>query len=259
MSCIEIKDLSFKYNGHDVLKNINLFVQPGKFTGIIGPNGCGKTTLMKNISNQLNILNQKVFINDLDIKKMNTREIAKKIALVNQNNYIEFEFTALEIVLMGRIAHLGRFQKESKKDIDFALECMKKTNTIEFKDKSIRKLSGGELQRVIIARSLCQDTEIILLDEPVSQLDIHHQLEVMTCIKQLCLEENKTIVMVLHDLNLASQFSDIIILMKNGEIFKSGAPNEVVNKYNIEYVYDVKPEIIQNPITKKPFIIYYDN
>ncbi|MDR2940254.1 MAG: ABC transporter ATP-binding protein [Clostridiales bacterium] len=256
---IRAENLSFKYNGGEVLKNINISFKPGAVTGIIGPNGCGKTTLLKNISKQLSISEKTVFVEGVDIKKMGSLEIAKKIALVNQNNYIAFEFTAIDVVLMGRFAHLKRFQRESREDVAIAYECMRKTNTFEFKDKLVRELSGGELQRVMIARALCQKADIILLDEPVSQLDIHHQMEIMHIIKEASINEGLSVIMVLHDLNLAAQYSDEIILMKNGGVFKKGPPAEVINKPNIEHVYSVRPEIIKNPVTGRPFIIYYDN
>ena len=253
---IEIKNLSFSYE-EEVLNNINITMEKGKFYTIIGPNGSGKTTLLRLISKALNANKKEIFIEDKDLNSINSKLLSQKMAMVPQNTEIEFDFSVEDIVLMGRTPHISRFSSEGEKDFHIAKVAMEITNTLKFKDKKINELSGGERQRVIVARAICQDTEIILLDEPISHLDIHHQIEIMNEIKQLNENKKITIVAVLHDLNLAAAYSDHMILMNNGRIHSHGKPSDVLNEKAIKEVYDLDVYIANNPKTGKIFIMPY--
>lgn len=250
---LTVKNLNCGYENKDILHDINLQFTKGKFYTILGPNGSGKTTLLKNISRAVPIKNKKVYIDDKDINSLSSKELAQNLASVPQNTNIDFEFTALDIVMMGRAPYLKRFQNEQKKDFEIVEESMKITNTFEFKDKNINELSGGERQRVIIARALAQDTDILLLDEPISNLDIQHQVEILDTVKFL--SKDITVIAILHDLNLAAEYSDSLILLKDGHIKAQGSVENVFTEKNLQEVYNMDVCLIQNPITGKPHVL----
>ncbi|WP_270474571.1 ABC transporter ATP-binding protein [Clostridium cochlearium] len=250
---IILNNLNFSYNEKHILKNINISFERNKFYSILGPNGSGKTTLLKNILKALPTTDKTIYIDAFDINNYKNKDLAKKMSSVPQNTNLEFDFTSFDVVLMGRSPHLKRFERESNKDYEIVREAMEITNTWHLKDKYINQLSGGERQKVIIARALAQESSIILLDEPISNLDIQNQIEIMDTLKFL--NRDVTIISVLHDLNLAAQYSDYILLLKNGEIFFKGTPEKVLSVNNLKYVYDVNTYIIKNPVTGKPHII----
>jgi len=252
---INIQDLEWSFGTNKVLKNIDLTVEKGKFYTIIGPNGCGKSTLLKNISRSLEPKKNSIYIDNFDITELKNKEVAKKISSVPQNTNIDFEFSVMDIVMMGRTPYLNRFQSESKKDIEIVNNAMKATNIWNLKDKNIKEISGGERQRVIIARALAQNTNIMLLDEPVSQLDIQHQVELMETISGLIKKSNITVISVLHDLNLAAGYSDYIFLIKEGKIVAEGTAEEVITKENIGLVYNIDVHVMKSPVTGRPHII----
>lgn len=252
---IVIKNLNWSFGDKKILDNINLQLNKGDFCSIIGPNGSGKTTLLKNISKNLHPNKNTVFIESKDLLSYSNKKLAQKIANVPQNTYIDFEFSALDIVLMGRTPYLGRFQKESLADLEIAQTAMENTNTWHLKDKKITQLSGGERQRVLTARAISQETEILLLDEPISHLDIHQQIEILDTVKNLNNTRNLTVVTVLHDLNIAAEYSDSVIMVNEGKILAYGNPKEVLTEENIKKVYDMKFHMMKNPITGKPYII----
>lgn len=250
---IVLNNLNFAYNEKHILKNINISFKKNKFYSILGPNGSGKTTLLKNILKALPTTDKTIYIDAFDINNYKNKDLAKKMSSVPQNTNLEFDFTSFDVVLMGRSPHLKRFERETNKDYEIVREAMEITNTWHLKDKYINQLSGGERQKVIIARALAQESSIILLDEPISNLDIQNQIEIMDTLKFL--NRDVTIISVLHDLNLAAQYSDYILLLKNGEIFSKGTPEKVLSVNNLKYVYDVNTYIIKNPVTGKPHII----
>ncbi|MBE6063921.1 ABC transporter ATP-binding protein [Clostridium cochlearium] len=250
---IILNNLNFSYNEKHILKNINISFERNKFYSILGPNGSGKTTLLKNILKALPTTDKTIYIDAFDINNYKNKDLAKKMSSVPQNTNLEFDFTSFDVVLMGRSPHLKRFERESNKDYEIVREAMEITNTWHLKDKYINQLSGGERQKIIIARALAQESSIILLDEPISNLDIQNQIEIMDTLKFL--NRDVTIISVLHDLNLAAQYSDYILLLKNGEIFFKGTPEKVLSVNNLKYVYDVNTYIIKNPVTGKPHII----
>lgn len=250
---IEVKNLSFSYENRNILKDITLGFSKGNFYSVIGPNGSGKSTFIKNISKILSIKDKCVFIGDRDISTISNKELAKKMAVIPQDILIEYDFTVFDIVMMGRSPYKRRFEDFNNQDEKIVEKYMKATKTWDLKDKLITELSGGESQRVIAARALTQETDIILLDEPTSHLDIQYQVEFLKIFKALKMD--KVIIAVLHDLNLASIFSDEIILINKGEIVSKGTPWEVICKENIKNVYNLSVEVFENPISKCPYII----
>jgi iron complex transport system ATP-binding protein len=251
---IEINNLSFSFD-QEVLRDININIKMGKFYTILGPNGSGKTTLLRILSKSLNIYKGEIFIDEKELTQIKPKRLAKEMAVVSQNTEIEFDFSVQGIVLMGRTPYISRFCSESEKDIETAINAMKMTNTWELRNKSINALSGGERQRVVVARAIAQETKIILLDEPISHLDIHHQIEIMNQLKQLNQNKNITIIAVLHDLNIAAAYSDQMILMHECGIYKDGTPEEVLTEEIIKKVYGLDVYITKNPKTGKTFIM----
>lgn len=252
---ISIRNLDYTAGSNHILKNINISFEQGEFIGIIGPNGSGKTTLLRHISAWLKPEKNAVLINERDVLSFSEKELAREMALVAQSSQIEFEFTAMDVVLMGRSPYISRFQDESRRDLGIARNAMEVTHTWHLKDRTANSLSGGELQRVMIARALAQDTSILLMDEPISHLDIHHQIEILDLVKGLQIEKGLTVVAVLHDLNLAAQYCDELILLHNGEICCSGSAQEVLTQENIYRVYGINVYVMKNPINGFPLII----
>lgn len=252
---VTIKNLNWCYVGNEVLRDINLTINRSMFYCIVGPNGSGKTTLLKLISKVLKTEKNKVFIDDFDVACLKNREIAQKISCVPQSTNIDFDFSVLDIVLMGRNPYIKRFADENEQDMDIVKRAMITTNTWYLKDKNINEISGGERQRVIIARALAQETDIMLLDEPVSQLDIHHQVELMDTVEYLIASRNITVISVLHDLNLAAQYSDYIILLSDGCIQAQGTSEQVFTPVNIQKAYDIDVHVMKNPVTGRPHIL----
>lgn len=254
MYALEVKNLKFGYNREMILKDVSFNIEKGKFISIIGPNGSGKSTLLKNLNGIYTPNGGKVTVESIDIDRIKTKELAKKIALVPQNTIIDYEFTVEDIVLMGRHPYKGRFQREDDRDYEIVKEALEMTNTFHLKDRIITEISGGERQRVIIAKALAQNPSIILLDEPTSHLDINHQIEILNLLRKLNQEKGTTIVVVIHDINLASRYSDKIIMLNEGEIIGSGRPEEVITKENIEFAYNLKVAIDKNKHTDSIYL-----
>ncbi|HER54366.1 MAG TPA: ABC transporter ATP-binding protein [Candidatus Bathyarchaeota archaeon] len=243
------------YGSVEILKDINFEVKSGQFLGILGPNGSGKTTLLKSISKVLKPKKGAILIDDKDIYKMKNLDLARQMAVVPQTSPVSFDFTSLEVVLMGRNPHMTRFKMEGKSDLDIAKNAMKLTRTWEFADRPITELSGGERQRVIIARALTQEPKILLLDEPTTHLDISNQLEILDLIKQLSEEKNMLVVAVFHDFNLAARYCESIILMKKGKIVAVGDADETLTAENVKEVFSVDTLVKKHPITGQLHVI----
>jgi iron complex transport system ATP-binding protein len=251
---LEIKDLVAGYPSF-FLKDINLSVSKGEFCGIIGPNGSGKTTLLKTISGIIRPLKGKIYLKGREIKEISRKEFARSIASVSQVLPQE-NLRAEEYVLLGRIPHFRRFQFfETPRDREFALKCMELTGVLHLRDRIVGELSSGERQLLFIARGLAQEPEILLLDEPVAHLDIAHQIQVMDLLKRLNSELGLTMLIVLHDLNLAGEYCDRLILLKEGSIYRYGTPSEVITYQTIEEVYRTVVIVRENPLSKKPFVL----
>lgn len=241
MSKITIEHLSYCYDAKiNALDDVSFNIKKGAFCGIIGPNGSGKTTLLKCISGYLNPPKGRVLIDDKDVRSFSTREISKTMALVQQHFALEYDFTVLDIVLTGRNPHLKRMQSETKEDYAIANAAMRRAEVYHLKNRMVTELSGGEWQRMILARALAQQASIMLLDEPVTGLDIKHQVAFLRSAKTLSAQENISVVCVLHDLNLAQNYCDQIVLLKHGKLYKMGTPKQVLTKANLEHVYGTK-------------------
>lgn len=254
MYALQVENLQFGYRKQLVLKGLSFKIEKGNFISIIGPNGSGKSTLLKTLNQLYSPSAGSILIGGTNINRLKKKELARKVALVPQDTIIDYDFTVEDIVLMGRHPYKGRFQKENEKDYKIVNEVLKMTNTFHLKDRIITEISGGERQRVIIAKALAQKPSIILLDEPTSHLDINHQIEILNLLKRLNEEMGTTIVIVIHDVNLASRYSDEIIMLNEGEILEIGRPERVITKKNIEYVYDIKVEIEKNKYTDRLYL-----
>jgi iron complex transport system ATP-binding protein len=251
---IEVNSVSFRYHEAWVLQEVSFRVEKGEFVGVIGPNGSGKTTLLKLLYRLLVPQRGEILIEFAPMKKMDRRDIAKRIAVVAQETQVLFPFTVLETVLMGRSPYLGGLLFESEKDLEIARKAMEWTKILPFSERSIEELSGGERKRVFIARALAQEPEIVLLDEPTANLDMQHQIDFLDLILTLNRERGLTIVMASHDMNMASEFCDRLILLQEGRIYQTGTPEEVVTKENIESVYGCEVWVDQHPISGMPRI-----
>lgn len=249
---IEVDSIFFRYHQDWVLQDVSFQLRKGEFVGVIGPNGSGKTTLLKILYRLLSPQQGEVFFDRLSLEKMSRGEIAKKIAVVAQETYPAFPFRAIEMVLMGRSPYLGHLMFESPKDLEIAKKAMEWTETLPISQRPIDELSGGERKRVYIARALAQEPEMILLDEPTSNLDIHHQVEFLDLVLSLNREKGLTILMASHDLNLASEYCDRLIFLQNGKIYKMGSPEEVMTRENIEKVYGCEVWVDRNPVSGMP-------
>jgi iron complex transport system ATP-binding protein len=253
---LRIENVECRYGSARILENISFDASGGDFIGLIGPNGSGKTTLLRSISRILKPHIGTVLLDGRDVYSLKSKEVAKKVAVVPQDTATStFLFTALEIVLMGRTPHLGWLEQEGKKDYTIAKNAMNTTNTWHLADRPFTELSGGEKQRVIIARALTQEPKVLLLDEPTSHLDINYQVEILNLIKKLSEKEKLTIVAVFHDLNLAAQYCDYLILLNQGEIESIGAPEVVLTPENIKRVYHAEVLVKRHPITNSLYLI----
>lgn len=250
---IDCLDVSF--NSARVLKGISFEIQAGEFLGIIGPNGSGKSTLLRAMSGVLPPSSGSVMFNGRKASEMSAREVARLLAVVPQDNPVAFEYTVLEVVLMGRSPYLGRFELERNHDLEIAVEALKRTNILHLADRRIGTLSGGERQRAIIARALVQETDILFLDEPTAHLDINYQVEILHLAKRENAEHGKTVVVVLHDLNLAAEFCDRLIMLRDGEVFTSGQPEEVITAENVRKVYGSSVWIRRHPTSGRPYVL----
>jgi len=249
---LHVEDLSFRYESGWILQRLNFAVRSGDFLGIVGPNGIGKTTLLKLLYRLLSPQKGRILVDGTDLVRLARAEISKRIAVVSQETQISFPFSALEVVLMGRSPHLKGLQFERKRDFEIARNAMALTDTLQVAHRAFSELSGGEKQRVFIARALAQETDIILFDEPTANLDIRHQIQFYDLMTTLDTERNIAVVIVSHDINLASEFCKTILLLHEGRIFGLGKPDEVITKVNIEAVYQTPVLVDRNPETGAP-------
>ena len=249
---IRAESVNFAYADEMVLQDVSFDIVPGEFLSVIGPNGSGKTTLLKLLYRHLSPRSGAIYLNKESVAKMPRRKLSQKISVVSQVPQFLFGLTALELVLMGRSPHMSLLAFEGKGDFQIALEAMALTDVSQFRDRDILSLSGGELQRVVIARALAQQPQAMLLDEPTSYLDIKHQIGICQLLKKMNKEKGITIIAVFHDINLASSFSDRIMIMKEGKIQGLGPPEEMITKETLESVYGCQVFVDENPLIGKP-------
>ena len=249
---LNIENVTLGYGKRDVLKDVNLSVRCGEMLGIIGPNGSGKSTLVKGISRLLAPKKGRVLIDGQDTTHISRSELARLVAVVPQAPNLPDTYTAFEIVLMGRTPHLGLLRFEGQHDFDIAWRAMEITRTQPLAERRMDEISGGEKQRLTIARALAQESRLILLDEPTAHLDINYQVETLDFIRALCLKQNIAAVTVLHDLNLAAQYCDRLALLSGGRVHREGTPQEVITVQNIKEVYGAEVCICPHPINNLP-------
>ena len=249
---LTLENIGFKYGEIPALKGIDLKVGEGEILGILGPNGSGKSTLLKIMDGVLVPDEGVIRIEGVPLSKLTRPELARKVAMVGQENYFRFSFTALEVVLMGRFPHLKRLQFESEKDLRIAQEALSSTRSLDLAGRSINELSGGEKQRILIARALAQEPKSILLDEPTSFLDLKFKREIFRLISTLSREKGLGVIFVSHDIDLASQYCHRLLMLKNGSIHVIGKPGDVITAANIEEVYGCPVLVDVNPVSGSP-------
>jgi len=255
MISIEMHDVCLGYDRKAVLEGLTFQVKPGEMVGLIGPNGCGKSTIIRALSRVIPPRSGRILIDGRDITKIPRRELARLLGVVPQMPLLPSAFTAFEVVLMGRNPHLGLFQYEGPKELDIAWQAMERTGTQSLAGRRVGELSGGEIQCLLIARVLAQETKAILLDEPTANLDIGRQVEILDLIKNLCRQSNLAVLAALHDLNLASQYCDRLILINDGRIHAEGTPWEVITSQNIEEVYGAGGCVYTHPVNGLPTVL----
>ncbi|MGD8286092.1 MAG: ABC transporter ATP-binding protein [Desulfobacterales bacterium] len=251
-AAIEINHLSYAFGSRSVLQNISFSVKEGDFFIILGPNGSGKTTLVRSIAGILKPPKGQVKILGRQFSSFRRKELAQSIAYVPQGLPVDFPFTVAELVLMGRAPYHSSLGIEKKKDFEIATQAMRFTEVEHLASRKLDQLSGGEQQRVFIARAICQESPILLLDEPTASLDLAHQGRIMDLMERLKAEKGITVVMVSHDINLAAMYGDQLLLLRAGEIVSKGLPDEILNFKTLEETYDCMLLVDKSPLGNIP-------
>lgn len=253
MANIHVDGLSFSYGEKNIFNAIDMQVKKKQFVGLIGPNGCGKSTLLKNIYKLYEPSHGSISIDGKDVNRFKPKDFAKQLAVVSQESNHQFDFSVAEMVMMGRFAHKKVMEGDSGRDTDIVDDAVERVGLEGFQKRSFLSLSGGEKQRVLIARALAQNSEVVVLDEPTNHLDIKYQLQVMELLKSL----NVTTFAAIHDFNIAAQYCDSVYVLHNGQVHSSGTPEEVFNKEMFKEVFGVNALINTNPYTNKLHISFY--
>ena len=255
MTIINIEKLNYSYGRKEVLKELSLDIDENKLTGIIGPNGCGKSTLAKNIIKYINGKFESFKIMDTDIRELTHKKIAQLISYIPQKSIIIPNISVFDYVLLGRFPLLkNSWDNYSEQDYEIVEKKINLLNIRELKDRNIETLSGGELQKALLARALAQEAKILLLDEPTSALDLNNAVEFMKILKNISMKKEISVIIIIHDLNLASLFCDSLIILKDGRFIEKGSPKEVINEENIKSVYNLDCKVCYNE-NDKPYII----
>ena len=255
MAIINIEKLNYSYGKKEVLKELSLDIDENKLTGIIGPNGCGKSTLAKNIIKYINGKFESFKIMDIDIRELSHKKIAQLISYIPQKSTIISNISVFDYVLLGRFPLLkNSWDNYSEKDYEIVENNINLLNIKELRDRNVETLSGGELQKALLARALAQEAKILLLDEPTSALDLNNAVEFMKILKNISIKKEMSVIIIIHDLNLASLFCDSLIILKDGKFIEKGSPKEVINEENIKSVYNLECKVCYNE-NDKPYII----
>lgn len=251
---LSVKDLSFNYPHRAILKDISFSITVGEFMGIIGPNGSGKTTLIKNIAGFL-AARGRIVVAGEPLSALSRKDLAKKIGVVPQRSQLKGEFTVQEVVEMGRYAYQKYWRRSLPEDEGIIDEVLRTLNILEFKERKIGQLSGGEFQKVIIARALAQKPDLLILDEATSNLDINHTIEIFQLVRGIAGQKGLAVIAIIHDLNMAAQFCDRIMVLKNGQLIKIGNPEEIFKPNLLYKIFGLKARIFHDPENKRPFIM----
>lgn len=251
---LEVKDVSFSYNEKEILKDITFDLKEGEMLGVLGPNGAGKTTLLRIISGALRPSKGTVLVEGKELHQIPPKERAKKMAILPQNEPLVEYLTVREMVMLGRIPYFSLLFGPKKKDEEAVDRALEMVGMKGFANRKMGQLSGGERQKVLIARALAQEPSLLMLDEPIVHLDLSHQLEILFLLKELKEKKKLSIVCVLHDVNLASYFSDKLLLLRDGRIQAYGEPQEVITPDNLKKVFNIQAIIRGNPLSARPYI-----
>jgi iron complex transport system ATP-binding protein len=251
---LSIDDVTIRYEARTVLRNISLDVKPGEALALIGPNGVGKSTLIRACSGNLRPIGGRVTIDGHDVHRLRAEDRAKLIAVVPQAVRLPELFSVFDTVLMGRTPYLGWLGREGEKDRSAVQAALDRTGTLELADRPIGELSGGEQQRVLIARALAQSAHTLLLDEPTAHLDLKHQASVLSLVCDLAHQENHAVLIALHDLNLAAQYADRVALLSNSAVAAIGTPEEVLTEKNLSPAYGLRITVYEHPAHGAPLV-----
>lgn len=252
---LKVENLSAGYEQKVVVDHVNLTIPTGKISVIMGANGCGKSTLLKAMTRIISPQSGKVTLNGESIHKMNPKKLARVCGMLPQTPVVPEGVTVSDLVMRGRYPHQKFLHKQTKEDLKAVTEAMEIMNIIELADRSIYELSGGQRQRVWIATALAQETEILFLDEPTTFLDMNYQVEILDLMTELNRQKQITIVMVLHDINMAARYAHYLYAMKDGKIWAEGSPKEIISREMIFNVFSMDSCIIQDPVAGTPYVI----
>lgn len=254
-TALHVKDVSVGYGERTVLDTLNVDIKRGAITSIVGPNGCGKSTLLRTMSRLLNPTKGEIVLDGKSIHDIPTRKLATQLGLLPQTPIAPDGIVVADLVGRGRTPHQGILGRWSQQDYDIVAEALETTGISDLAERSIDELSGGQRQRVWIAMALAQRTDTLLLDEPTTYLDVKHQLDVLDLLTELNRDRGTTIVMVLHDLNLAARYSDELVAVSGGKVFAHGHPREVITKENVKSVFGIDSVIITDPVSDQPAVM----
>jgi iron complex transport system ATP-binding protein len=249
---LRAEQIVFSYNHKPILDGVSIDLHPGEMVGVVGPNGAGKSTLVNLLSRALMPQRGRVWLDACALDQLSPMQVARRIAVVPQVFDLPTGFTAFELVMMGRTPHLGWLKSESARDVEIARAAMESTGTWHLANRLIHHLSGGERQRIVFARALAQEPQILLLDEPTAHLDVAHQIEVMEIARRLKRERALAVLGVFHDLNLATQYCDRIIFLKDGRVFAAGDPASVITTETLRAVYGIEMCVFPHPRNNLP-------
>ena len=249
---LEVRDIKYSIDQKLIVKGVSLGIREGDFVGLIGPNGCGKSTLLKNIYKVYKPDSGTVYIDGRDLSEMSSKETAKEMSVMQQENNVEFDMTVYDMVMLGRFAHQNLWNNDKIREREIVENAIKEVGMEGYEERSFLSLSGGEKQRTLVARALVQESKLIILDEPTNHLDIGYQYQIMNILKA----QNLTVFSSIHDMNIAACYCDKIIMMKSGHIVKVGTPEEVIVPDMIKGLFGVDTQITKNPITGKPNVIF---
>ena len=252
---LKLDGLHFAYGEVQVLSGVSIAAEPGEVVGVLGPNGCGKTTLFKLIIGSLKQASGRIDVDGADLTGLGPGERARRVAAVPQDPVAPVGFTVADLVMMGRNPHLGLLEFEGEQDQAIAVNAMQSTDIFELAHRPVSTLSGGERQRVFVAMALVQRAPVLLLDEPTSNLDLAAQATVMELVQRLCRERGDTVLVVMHDLTLAAQWCDRLVLMDEGKVRTQGTPDEVLTEANVAAVYGADVVIARHPQTGAPVVL----